>query len=82
MKTAWTKGLKKDEAIHIEERFAASSLLRKRLTDILETKVKSDEVNILSKDRYTDPSWAYRQADHIGYKRAIYEVLSLLNESN
>ena len=47
-----------------------------RLAMILKDKIKTDENKRLT--GYDDPSWAYKQADHNGYLRAIKEVLELI----
>ena len=47
-----------------------------RLIQIIHDKVKTDETKRLT--GYDDPSWAYRQADHNGYLRALKEVLELI----
>ena len=78
MKTALTKGLDKDASKEIENAFGASALLRKRYAEILESKIKLSEKEDRSKEGYNCPNWAYKQADSQGYRRAIREVLSLL----
>lgn len=80
MKLSWTKG--KDEAVskEISDNFKASALTRERLKELLEEVVASAENSSLTKDGYGVPNWAYLQADIIGYKRAIKEVLSLISK--
>ena len=82
MKTALLKGLKKDQAAEIEQDFKAAAYLRERLTAILEEKVDALRRDIRQKTTYESPSWAYVQADYIGYERAIYEVISLLSSNS
>lgn len=82
MKTALIKGLKKDQAAEIEQDFKAAAYLRERLTAILEEKVDALRRDIRQKTTYESPSWAYVQADYIGYERAIYEVISLLSSNS
>jgi hypothetical protein len=47
-----------------------------RLIAIIHDKIVADETKRLT--GYDDPSWAYRQADHNGYIRALKEVLALI----
>jgi hypothetical protein len=82
MKTVLTKGLKKDQAAEIEQDFKAAVYLRERLSAILEEKVDALRRDIRQKTTYESPSWAYVQADYIGYERAIYEVISLLSSNS
>lgn len=39
---------------------------------------KIDKVNKTSEDDYNVASWAYLQADKIGYERALKEIIDLL----
>lgn len=82
MKTVLTKGLSKEQAAEIEQDFKAAAFLRERLTTILEEKVDALRRDNRQKSSYESPSWAYVQADYIGYERAIYEVISLLSSNS
>ena len=78
MKTSLTKGLTIEKQEEIASSFKASYLVRKRLAELLLEKVESYRTESRSKDRYKDANWAYYQADEVGYERAIFEVISLL----
>lgn len=78
MKTIWTQVTDKQEEQDIRASFAGSLVLRKRLIKILEGKIEAYENASMSKDGYDCPNWAYKQADLQGYKRALKEVISLL----
>jgi hypothetical protein len=78
MKTNWTAGLNAEQSAVIRKEYASSPLLRERLAIMLDKKLESSRSNARSKERYTDPSWAYLQADAIGYERALSEILSLI----
>lgn len=82
MKTVLAKGLSKEQAAEIEQDFKAAAFLRERLTTILEEKVDALRRDNRQKSSYESPSWAYVQADYIGYERAIYEVISLLSSNS
>jgi hypothetical protein len=82
MKTVLTKGLSKDKAEEITQDFKASAFLRERLTAILEEKIDALRREVRQKNSYESPSWAYVQADYIGYERAIYEVISLISSES
>lgn len=79
MKTILTKGLTKEKAKELESDFKASAFLRERLSAILEDKNNALRREIRQKNMYESPSWAYIQADAVGYERAIYEVISLIS---
>jgi len=80
MKLTWTKGLSKDKADEVRRDFEASAIMRGRLKDILEERVRISYEDSRSKDAYQSPSWAYLQADARGYERAISEILSLIEK--
>lgn len=78
MKTSWTAGLEKDAAKVMKGEFLAALHLRRRLSELCDVKIKNSYV--LSKDQYDCPNWQYQQADSVGYRRAIEEILSLLED--
>ena len=78
MKTAITKGLVGEAKKEMEREFEASSLLRRRLTALLFEKTNTRRTKSISEDEYSSPNWAYKQADVVGYERALHEVISLL----
>lgn len=79
MKKSLISGLTEEQAEEISRDFVASAFLRKRLSDILTQKISSKRSESTSKASYDSPSWAYYQADAIGYERALNEVISLLS---
>lgn len=78
MKTVWTKGLNLQEVDDIEKTYKASALLRKRLSKLLEDKRNTSVAARTSIEDYDSPSWSYKQADLVGYTRALNEIISLL----
>lgn len=82
MKKNWTAGLTPQEAEEITHSFNVGVELRKRLTQLLEDKVVVKRKETISKDAYASPSWAYLQADAVGYERALNEVISLISSNS
>ena len=80
MKTSLTKGMDKDSAQEMEQLFKGAARLRKRVIDLLNEKSSTADKLSLSDAGYENPNWAYRQADIIGYRRAISELSSLLRD--
>lgn len=80
MKELWTRGLDSDQAKDVVGDFKSSHLLRKRMVDILESKVESEERARGNKSSYDNPNWPLLQADLVGYKKAIRDVIDLLSE--
>jgi len=81
MKTSWTKGVKDEESkADIVSAFKSSSILRKRLSAMLEEKVSSKQKDCQNVSNYEKNSWAFQMADSQGYLRAMTEILSLLEK--
>lgn len=82
MKTAIVKGLDLKEAEEMRQSFVAGAFLRKRIRELLKEKADTSVAASRSKDGYNNPSWAYLQADAIGYQRAMHEIISLLTHES
>ena len=82
MKTSLTKGLSQAQSTELRKDFEHSTILRRRVVELLREKIESRRGESLSKDEYNSPSWAYKQADAIGYERAMQEVISLLSSES
>lgn len=78
MKKSWTEGLDVDLAKEIRGDFTSSHLVRKRLKELLEDKIRVSHKNSLTKDGYEIANWALKQADQVGYERAINDVIDLI----
>jgi hypothetical protein len=78
MKTIWTKGLNEEQTIQLRQDFVGGALLRERLSKLLEEKQDSSVKRSRSEEGYSNPNWAYQQADARGYERALSEVISLI----
>lgn len=81
MKTIITKGLEPDVAKEIRGDFKSSHLIRKRLITIIEDKIDDARKGLRQKVNYSNSSWAFLQADGMGYERALHEIISLLDEN-
>ncbi len=82
MNTAWTKGLKRgsDELKDLEAAYAASGVLRRRLKQMLEDLYDLETKARIKTSDYDSPAWAYKQADAIGYARALSKIISMLDD--
>jgi len=80
MKTLWTAGMDVEASQETVADFKAAKQLRKRLDEILCNKINACREESLSKSKYESPSWAYTQADAVGYERALKEVISIISE--
>lgn len=80
MKTNWTKGLTKENSEIVTNQFKESKLIRRRLGELISEKIKSAHTETRKKELYMSPSWAYLQADAVGYERALFEIISLLED--
>lgn len=82
MRTTWTAGLNKQQSEELKKDFGQSVFLRKRLTDMLESRIKSAREKSISPDMYSSPSWAHIQADNVGYERGLREIINLLDSES
>lgn len=81
MKQSWLNGLNKELQKDVEQNFKESSVMRRRLTQLLLDRIESSAREGRLKDLYNSPSWAYLQADKRGYERAMQEVIDLISNS-
>jgi hypothetical protein len=76
MKAVWFKECKtKEDKDRVRQSILSSQESFFRLESILESMLKE----IPSQADYDSPSWAYKQADRIGYNRALNLVLDIIN---
>lgn len=73
MHTAWFKGLAKDQKEKRKQFLLANQEVLGLLAEVLE-----DDFQDYTPD-YSNPSWAYEQADVNGHNRAIRRVKALVN---
>ncbi len=78
MKTTWWNGLDQQGEKDIKSSFKAATRVRERLSEICNNKI--DTSLSTTKKQYDNPNWAYMQADNLGYRRALEEIISLLEE--
>jgi len=78
MKLSWIKGLDEQGEADIKSSFKASSRLRSRLAELCAEKAL---VSLTThKAQYDSPNWCYEQADNVGYRRALKEIISLIED--
>ena len=82
MKTQITKGLTGDAQKEMEEEFVSSLHFRRRLEYLIRERVENVRKDVRQRTQYDSPSWAFIQADAIGFERACYEIISLISENN
>lgn len=79
MKTCWTKGLTKEEREEVISSFSSGAFLRQRAIQLIEEKIKTSRGASIASSAYDNPNWAYKQADQVGYERALEEIISILS---
>ena len=78
MKTSLLKGLDDKGVSNVRSSFASDATFRKALSGLLGKRVNNAFANMRKVESYDNPSWAFTQADTIGYTRALTEVINLL----
>lgn len=79
MKTIWTAGLNPVQSDELRRDFGASAVIRERLEVLLMDKIETRRRITRGPEQYDNPSWAYLQADAVGYERALIEIVSLIS---
>lgn len=79
MKAVWFKECKtKEDKDSVRQTILSNPESLLRLESILESMLKETPTSA----DYDSPSWAYKQADRIGYNRALNQVLDIINLDN
>lgn len=78
MKKSWIQGLEPQAEEDLRGNYVASLVMRKRLKELVESKISSSLTSSRSESAYENPNWAYKQADSRGYERALHEIISLI----
>lgn len=78
----WFSNLKTEEQRkEFREAIAvASGPVYRRLLQIVQQERQSSADNNINRNHYDSPSWAYIQADQVGYQRALKLVEQLLKD--
>ena len=82
MKTSWLQGLDPDVAKEIKADYLSSRLVRGRLVQLIEERISASHKNSVLKDGYESPNWAFKQADQVGFERALREIISLIKDND
>jgi len=76
MKAQWFKECKtKEDKEKVKQTIFSNRASLDRLKEILEPMLKDTPPTA----DYDSPSWAYKQADRIGFNRALNQVLDIIN---
>jgi len=82
MKTSvkWLSGTRTEvQRKEIKEKLASAIPAFELLKGIIEKEKKNSKSYRENKDKYTDSSWPYLQADGIGEERAYNNILKIIN---
>lgn len=72
----WYSNLPKDQQDQFKQQVLGSKKVLDKAVEILYNRVQSEE-EIQSVD-YDCPSWAFKQADRLGYLRGVRDAIKLL----
>lgn len=68
----------KEEETELRQSYVAANAFRRLMKEVLEDKMEGAQKSSLTKDGYNCPNWAFKQADNVGYQRAMEEILKYL----
>lgn len=69
-----------DQEIELRQSFVAAVPLRRALSEVIEGKITEAHNAQIANSNYSNPNWAFKQADSAGYQRAMKEILNFLSE--
>lgn len=76
----WTKHIKDPQGKEdYEKAIRNSTLALGRLKEITKEKINNSNITDISLSSYDSPNWGLRQADSVGYRRALNEIDQLLS---
>lgn len=79
MNTQWLSTISKQDREEFKQRILLAEPVLERLQEVINGKLSQSSSEILSKTNYESPSWALMQADHVGYTRALNELISFIS---
>lgn len=79
LKTSLLKACQsKEQETELRQSFVAALPLRRALEKVMADKINASQNASVLKDGYDTPNWSLKQADNVGYQRAMKEILNLL----
>ena len=78
----WTAGLNEFETDELSKQLKEADEVLLRLEKILQKKLDGEYRNQISDKAYEIASWPYKQADSVGYQRALTEIQNLIKKRN
>ena len=79
MKTDWERDLTKEQIDVIKYTLENNKVFVEKILSILDRMVDEEDRGELSLTAYDNPSWAYKQADRNGARRAYTKVKALFD---
>lgn len=76
----WEAGLSEYQKNELSKELKTAENVLKRLEEMLDKKLTSAIKDQMAVSQYENPNWSHKQADSIGYQRALNEVINLLHD--
>jgi hypothetical protein len=70
----WIKGLNAREKQNMEDLLGANNLVLDKLIEICYNMIRNSDID---NSDFETPNWALRQADKVGYRRALKQIVKL-----
>lgn len=78
MKTVWTQGMNAEQKAEFVLDYNGSKVVRDRLVEILQNKIKDNRTEQTSLDSFDCPNWGFKQAAYNSKEKTLLEVIDLL----
>lgn len=75
----WSAGLTGEEKKNFEDLLGVNNKVLDKLVELCYNMVKNSDVDASD---YDSPNWAYHQADKVGYRRALRQIILLCTPHN
>lgn len=73
----WTANLDANNKQILEEILSHNNKVLDRLVEMCYNMIKESEDSSIKLSSYDSPNWAYRQADSVGYRRGLEQIIQL-----
>lgn len=73
----WTAGLSPRDKEILEEILQHNNKVLDRVREICYNMCKESEESVLKLSAYDSPNWAFRQADSVGFRRGLEQIIKL-----
>lgn len=80
MLDSWLRGLEEQVSKDTLQNFKESAVMRRRFRQLIENEIETVRSEMRNKEDFSNASWPFQQANHLGYERALFKILKYLED--